>query len=160
MKTSLYTDPDVSAQVAWDAFLTDMQRAAKHARIRINVIGDCASGSFRLYRFGAYGWTVVAVGSDGDRPRSIEAGLELAAEWLAENAPGIFAELDFTSAREGLEADGRIAPEATDEDSLQLIYDYATADLTYTESGYLCAWEWTVDDVDSRADLLTIQLGM
>lgn len=76
------------------------------------------------FQFGAYGDTRLLVFANG-----LDSGLETAAEWLAENAPGHLSQLDDFPA-EALDSDGQ------------------PVDHTYTESGYLASWEWTVDEVD------------
>jgi hypothetical protein len=79
--------------------------------------------------------------------RGVESGLEIAAGWLETNAPGHLMvhgseELKqlYDEAREELGEDA-------DEEEVE---QQATADLTYTESGYLTSYEWTVDDVTDK----------
>lgn len=100
-------------------------------------VGDAMRRSelFAL-QFGAYGWTKLLVWA-----RSAETALEEASGWLADHAPGIF--VDQEQLRE-LEKEYREEnPDADDDD----VMDGAYADLTYTESGYIPGWEWTLDDV-------------
>jgi hypothetical protein len=88
--------------------------------------------------FGAYGTTCLLVWSNKG---SIEDAAELAAEFLAEYAPGhITSEADVGKLMEEAKQDD---PELDDEEA----YEAATADLTYTEAGWLTSYEWTIDDV-------------
>jgi len=77
-----------------------------------------------LFAFGAYGWTrVLVLGADP----SLEDALEIAADWLAENAPGIFAEAE------------------SEEDE---------ADMTYTQSGWIPSCEWSVLENPDRETIV------
>ncbi len=76
------------------------------------------------FQFGAYGTTHVFVWS-GPGHMGIEDALEEAASWLAENAPGVFHDVE------------------SDEDEV---------DMTYTESGWIPSWEWTVSRLESKDD--------
>jgi hypothetical protein len=92
-----------------------------------------------VFRFGAYGeTTVVGFGT-----------LDGALEDAAENAPkGAFiapSEIDRLVAG----ARAELGPYADEGD----IWDLATADTTYTESGYLIAWEWACQEVDGPVAL-------
>lgn len=71
-----------------------------------------------LFRFGFGTVQVYAWGC-----RHLEDALEAAAEWCAENAPGVFSEPD------------------------EEVCELAEVDHTYTESGYLLSYEWWVDEV-------------
>lgn len=104
-----------------------------------------------LFSFGAYGDTHVLVFDQG-----IEAGLESAAEVLREREPGLFEEPDYVDAAKdlGLEWPAELS-ELTDEQR-EAIHDHATQDLTYTESGYLVSWEWTVADAPDAATLASL----
>lgn len=77
------------------------------------------------FQFGAYGWTKCIVFG-----KSLESALETAAEWLAENAPGLIVSHD----------------EPWDADMLDSVGD--PVDHTYTEAGWIPSWEWTVDELD------------
>lgn len=93
-------------------------------------------GSLFVFRFGAYGETEVAV---YQRPGCLDDALETAAEWLKDNAPGHFVEPEYP---EGLRTSGELTNaefEACAE---------CEEDLTYTESGWLASWEWTVDEIE------------
>jgi len=88
-----------------------------------------------LFSFGAYGdCHIVAFGS-------LEEALEDAAALLA---PGYFYEPDFAQARHELREEGML--DDSDED-LDRVFEHATTDLTYTESGWLISHEWTVREV-------------
>jgi hypothetical protein len=95
-----------------------------------------------LYRFqfGAYGTDYVYAWAC----HTLDDALEAAAEWLEEHKPGHFSEPDYDdSARElGAPDDWR-----TDEEWAGKVAEHAETDHTYTESGYLLSWEWTVDEV-------------
>lgn len=88
--------------------------------------------------------------------RGVEDALELAAEWLADHAPGLFTEPDYADAAAEL---GVAVPftgkdlgdlyRAGEDELAQKIEDVACADLTYTESGYLASWEWSVSESDT-----------
>lgn len=89
------------------------------------------------FAFGAYGWTRLIVWEASDH---LDDALEVAGEWLAEHAPGI-----LTSEEEV----GKLIEEAKEEDpSLddEDAFSTATQDLTYTESGWIPSWEWTVSE--------------
>ena len=107
------------------------------------------------FRFGAYGDTrVVVFGRSGH----LEDALEEAASWLAANAPGHLMPMWGDEHKKlYLEASEELFPGVAetdlDDDQRQQADDQATADLTYTESGYLTSYEWTVDeDTDDRPD--------
>jgi hypothetical protein len=81
-----------------------------------------------VFSFGAYGCThVLTTGA-------LEDALEDAAGGLPR---GMFTDPDPTDAR------AELGPGAGEE----AIWDLACQDLTYTESGYLCSWEWTCREV-------------
>lgn len=86
--------------------------------------------------FGAYGWTRLLVWA-----RSAETALEEAAGWLADHAPGIFVDQNELAS---LEKEYREEHPGADDDE---VMNEAYADLTYTESGYIPSYEWTLDDV-------------
>lgn len=100
------------------------------------------TGACYEFRFGAYSATIVRV---FQRPDHIEDALETAAEWLAENEPGMFVEPDYQAAKEEIMGEtGRGDDMISDEE----VAEHAEADLTYTEAGWLALWEWTVDELD------------
>jgi 8-oxo-dGTP pyrophosphatase MutT (NUDIX family) len=87
---------------------------------------------------------------------SLEDALETAAGWLADNAPGLIMspddpELDvlYREACEELGEDPDSGEGPGD------AWEQATADLTYTESGYLTSYEWGIvfDEGASRSDV-------
>ena len=92
-----------------------------------------------LYRFsfGAYGSMYCLVYG-----RDCESALETAADWLSEHCPGVFTDPSTEEvARKELAEDLQVDPSTLTEDE---VFEYATMDLTYTESGYLASWEWFV----------------
>ena len=97
---------------------------------------DWTRGLF-LFGFGAYNDTKCLVFANG-----VEAALEIAASHLKDTGEIGFFETD--EALKGLYDEVREEhPEYSEEQAQQA----AEADLTYTESGYLVSYEWTVDDV-------------
>ena len=97
------------------------------------------------FQFGAYACTHVLVFAD-----SFEDALEEAAEWLRAHAPGVFHERsaeDLADARKELAEERGVKPEDLDDAEVE---EFATQDLTYTESGYLASWEWFVRDADEK----------
>lgn len=93
--------------------------------------------------FGAYGATCLLVWMDA----SIEDAAEVAAEWLVKHAPGhITTDEEVTKLMEEAREED---PELSDEEA----HDKATADLTYTEAGYLTSYEWTIDDLPKSSEL-------
>lgn len=108
-------------------------------------------GSLFVFHFGAYGDTEVAV---YQRPGCLDDALETAAEWLKDNAPGLFTEPDYDGAAREVGVDlsqytrGLTDIIEADEDLGIRICQVAEADLTYTESGWLASWEWTVDEIE------------
>lgn len=102
-----------------------------------------------LFTFTAYGRVrVLVVGADP----SLEDALEIAAAWLAKHAPGTLVEPDYKAAAEKLGA--------PDDDCEGIsnggVAELAEADLTYTESGWIPSWKWTVDENPSRETLLRL----
>jgi len=78
--------------------------------------------------------------------RSLEAALEEAAGTLADHFPGLIMQHDdpqlkelYDEAREELVEDGDEDPDEGE------VMEKATADLTYTESGYIPSYEWGID---------------
>lgn len=99
----------------------------------------------QIFHFGSYGDTHVAVWD-----QNIEDGLETAAEWLAENAPGLIydaGEMEelYADAARDLGLEGPVAD--FDEDDIERVREAAEAGLTYTESGYIPSHEWGVSDL-------------
>lgn len=105
------------------------------------------SGHYRAWKlfslgFGAYGSTNVAVFAN-----SLEDAVEESAAWLRDYAPGIFTDVtqdDIHDAQVELaeERGVNIQDMEDDDDLMCRVYDNATQDLTYTESGYIASWEW------------------
>ena len=121
-----------------------------YLRLPDGVRHPVSSGSWRgevvyLFTFGSYGSCSLFVVGDGD----LSAALESAAEWLKENAPGHLTPCDevenlYREACEELDFD----PDTECDDERSKAYELATADLTYTEAGYLTAYEWFAVEVD------------
>jgi len=115
-------------------------RAMAHALETVDIEhGDLwrAHKGVWVLHFGAYGWTKVLTTG------CLEGALEDAAGCLP---PGMFTEPDYVDAR------AELGPDASDDD----VYEHATQDLTYTDSGYLRSWEWscseaTLDDLAEMA---------
>lgn len=99
------------------------------------------------FQFGAYGETKVSV-----HARNVEEALELAADWLAENAPGHLIKHDdkafWADAEREARKDLGVQLELTrpGDDIPDDVLDAMTADLTHTEAGYLRSWEWYVNE--------------
>lgn len=113
------------------------------------------------FQFGPYTGTNVFVWA-GPAYRGLDDALEEAAGWLADNAPGHLLAPDDPHLKdlikETLEDEGKTwkAWQQAIEDQEQWAYDVeesAFADLTYTESGYLTSYEWTVNELSSDDDL-------
>lgn len=106
-----------------------------------------------LFQFGAYGDTrVYAWGC-----HALEDALEAAAVWLRDNAPGVFHEVDYAGAAEDVGA-----PKDWDSaDNVdrwgERVREAAEVDMTYTESGYLASWEWTVSEVTDADTVAAIR---
>jgi hypothetical protein len=108
------------------------------------------------FQFGAYGTTWLLVWDDTG---GFEGALEEAAGWLADNAPGHIMEEGSEGMqdlyKEAAEEQGLPwpPPEGTDwgSDEWSRVYEDATADLTYTESGYLTSYEWWGGEVDTTS---------
>lgn len=101
--------------------------------------------------FGACGSTYLMIWE-----RSLEAALETAGGWLADNAPGLIMspddrELDVLY-REACE---ELGEDPDNGDGPGDAWEQATADLTYTESGYIPSDEWGIvfDEHSRRADV-------
>lgn len=105
---------------------------------------DETTNATYTFHFGAYGDTHVVVFG---RPDRFEDALETAAECLLEHAPGLFSEPDYVdAAREiGVALDTRGLADLP-EDLAERISAEAESDHTYTESGWLLSWEWSVTE--------------
>lgn len=101
------------------------------------------------FAFGAYGWTRLIVWQASDH---VEDALETAGEWLAEHAPGIL--MSEEEVGKLVDEAKEENPELGDEDAFQ----EATQDLTYTESGWIPSWEWTVSEF-TDGDLYDVTLA-
>lgn len=95
--------------------------------------------------------------------RSLEDGLEEAAEWLAEHAPGHimeeYGEEHLALIREAAEELGVEFEKLSDLDDARRweVQDAAEADLTRTESGFLTSHEWSIVAEDpSREELVEL----
>lgn len=94
------------------------------------------------FEFGASGTTFLLVWSKG-----VESALELAADWLETNAPGHLMAADSEELKSLIDEAREELGEDADDDEVE---QKATADLRYTESGYLTSHEWTVDEVSDK----------
>lgn len=119
-----------------------------------------------ILNFGCVGTTFLMIWANG-----IEDAIEIAADWLATNAPGhIMAEWsdehkdlirEVCEERgiafpEGFEALCKDARDGVSEDAWQ-ICEEAEADLTRTESGFLTSYEWGIWAEDpERSEVLEL----
>jgi hypothetical protein len=111
------------------------------------------------FSFGPYGGANVLVWGAPDIGE--EGALEEAAEIVAKRWPGLIMEAGGEEhaelIREACEERGVAFTSMReldwDDEKVQDARDDAEADLTYTESGYLASWEWTMDDVDASSVL-------
>jgi hypothetical protein len=135
----------ISRHEAEDCYIKSM--CAQVADTGVLVADDNAwaahKGIFVLH-FGAYGCThVLSFGS-------LEDALEDAAGVLP---VGMFTDVDMEAAREEMYADGDLSEDEYNDRNCDevdaKVHEHATTDLTYTESGYLCSWEWTCTEFDS-----------
>lgn len=125
----------------------------------INMYDAIDAPSLWWFQFGAYAGTNVFVFA-GPGHRALEDALEEAAAWLEENAPGhIVTNREIMDlVREVLEEQGKTegewqrALEDRDEWAYE-VQEEATADLTYTEAGYLTSHEWFVNELQPGDDL-------
>ena len=88
------------------------------------------------FQFGAVGAIHVLIWDIWNE--GLEGSLEAAAEWLADNAPGHITSNEelqelFDEAKAG---NRRVGYEISEEE----VWEDVTADLTYTEAGYLTSW--------------------
>lgn len=96
-----------------------------------------------------FGETIVRV---IERPDCVDDALEIAAECLAKVDPGLFSEPDYADAARECGIDlskytrGLADIQDADAELAERIIDTAETDHTYTESGWLLSWEWTVDE--------------
>jgi hypothetical protein len=116
-----------------------------------------ARDNLYAFHFGAYGDSRLLVWA-----RSVEAALEEAGSFLADHWPGhIVSEPTHTElCKEACEDAGLTWPPPEgfdvwgDADSrYRNAIESAESDLTYTESGWLTSYEWTVDDVEEGSPL-------
>lgn len=99
--------------------------------------------------FGAYGTTCLLIWMDA----SIEDAAEVAAEWLVKYAPGHITTEEHV---------GKLMEEVREEEpgiDDEAAYEKATADLTYTEAGWLTSYEWTIDDIHKGTPLFEAALA-
>lgn len=134
-----------SAESEQEFILIEKEPDDRHPYVLVNPLDYNNWMKPQLYamHFGAYGTTCLLVWMDA----SIEDAAEVAAEWLAEYAPGhITTEEHVGKLIEEAKED---EPGISDEDA----YEKATADLTYTEAGWLTSYEWTIDDINKGDEL-------
>lgn len=153
-----------SCECEFDAFKASALQGNGYNR-RVHVADGSESNAKRFYvfAFGAYASTLVAVGFDagyrGVRFPDLESALDIAAEHLRGVAPGVFTEPDIDAARDEMLASGDLsAEEYADrecDDVSDKVWQHAATDLTYTESGYIASWEWTIlSENATRAEVL------
>ena len=115
-----------------------------------------------LFQFGAVGTTWLLVWDDD--AGGFEGSLEEAASWLAEHAPGHITDESelWELMREAAEEKGLSLPKDPKKSDVDWnespwteVSENATADMTYTESGYLTSYEWSGSDVDFGKPLYT-----
>ncbi len=114
------------------------------------------------FQFGPYTGTNVFVWA-GPAHRGVDSALEEAAGWLVDNAPGHIMEHNAPELKELIvEAMEELYPdkswkdfqhEAGQHEWAQEVEEQAFADLTYTESGYLTSYEWTVNELSDGDEL-------
>lgn len=102
------------------------------------------------FQFGPSATTNVFVWA-GPGYRGLEDALEEAADWLADNAPGHLTtheEMDelYAEAADDL---GILWPplHTRDDPDVEAVTEQAEADMTYTESGWLKSYEWSVSEL-------------
>jgi hypothetical protein len=107
------------------------------------------------FQFGPYTGTNVFVWGG-----HLEDGLEIAAGWLAENAPGHIVDQDIVMGliREALEEKGKTWAQwnkamAAGDEWAYGVEQEALADLTYTEAGYITSYEWWVNELHPGDEL-------
>ncbi len=117
--------------------------------------GRYASTNRYVLWFGACGATYLMVWE-----RSLDDALETCAEWLADNAPGLIEAHDSEHLQELYqeaceELFPGIAESDLEDEQRWEAQEQATADMTYTESGYLTSYEWGIvfDEGADRADV-------
>jgi hypothetical protein len=98
------------------------------------------------FHFGAYGETTVSLWAAADH---LCDALEIAADWLADNAPGHFSEPDYAGAAADLGLPFDPVNFDYDSEEGQRILEAAEADMTNTERGWLLSWEWSVEENDN-----------
>lgn len=98
-----------------------------------------------ILAFGAYGWTRLMVWAD-----HLEDALDIAVDWIAENAPGLLANEQVEAAYREAIAEGMSEEEA---------HIRATEDMTCAgnHGDYVASWEWTiVAENPSRSEVLAL----
>lgn len=120
------------------------------------VATDSAPTHFTVFAFGAYSATYVAVGYEVNpyHAANICDHLEEATVWLKEHAPGCLSEPDYEGARADIMGETGCGDDmlSIDDDSVR---ERAETDHTYTGSGWLLSYEWTiVAEAMERDDLL------
>lgn len=111
----------------------------------------CFVGACFEFQFGAYGDTVVRV---FQRPDHLEDALEIAVEWLEQNAPGhLVSDEEMSEAYREACTELGVDPDDFDPNENPGVTEIAEADLTYTEAGYLRSWEWHVTEITDPVQL-------
>lgn len=112
--------------------------------------GGGGHGGLYVLWFGEHSPTLIAVFADG-----LEAALEEAASFAKDHWPGLLYDDEyinelFKEAKDELVAEGA---DPDDEDTDEKAQEKATADMTYTESGYIGSDEWGIwcDDGEGHA---------
>ena len=119
---------------------------------KLNVVNNpsgwskqCRYDKAWILSFGAYGDLHLLVYAQG-----VDEALEECAGWLSDNAPGCLmtygSEEHQDLLKEACEERGLAwpEPEGADLEAYHEAYEQAEADLTYTESGFLTAYEWGI----------------
>lgn len=104
------------------------------------------------FQFGAYAETRLIVWA-----RSLEDGLEEAAGWLAEFAPGHLTDLKEEYEEALKEAREELGEDAEEDELQEKAQEIAETDMTYTESGYLTSHEWYVDELTGGSLLSAVE---
>lgn len=85
---------------------------------------------------------------------SLESALEVCGAWLAEHTPGLIITHDSKELRDLVDESARELGIDAEIPCDYRAQDHATADLTYTEAGYIASWEWGIDFEDPTRDQL------
>lgn len=123
-----------------------MQRSERES-VDFTLVNLETDSTFYRFAFGACGSTILGVYAD-----SVEDALEIAAGWLAQNAPGLIVTHDSAECAELWQEAKRALGVHSDLDAEDWD-EYARnnaeiVDHTYTEAGYIPSWEWWVDECE------------